>query len=79
MYETSPRLEKLVDVLRALIEEDGYRPADLARALGVHRRKVDRWLHAEVRPNAEDALALADLVTRMKRRARRVQEKVVRP
>jgi hypothetical protein len=70
MYETSPRLKKLVDELRGLLK-DGYRPTELARALGVDRRKVDRWLNRAVRPNAEDALALADLLTRMKRRAKR--------
>ena len=74
MYETSPRLKKLVDDLRSLID-DGYRPSELARALDVDRRKVDRWINRAVRPNAEDALALADLVTRMKRRAKRAQAK----
>jgi transcriptional regulator with XRE-family HTH domain len=78
MYETSPRLKKLIDNLRSLILEDGYRPAELARALGVDRRKVDRWLNRAVRPNAEDALALADLLTRMKRRAKRAQKKGVK-
>jgi hypothetical protein len=69
-----PHLAKLFSELRALIEE-GYRPSELARALGVHRRKVDRWLHAGVRPNAEDALALADLIARMKRLAKRAAAK----
>jgi hypothetical protein len=65
------RLTKLIEDLRALIEVDDYRP----RALGVDRRKVDRWINRSVRPNAEDALSLADLITRMKRRARRTQAK----
>jgi transcriptional regulator with XRE-family HTH domain len=72
---TQPHLEKLFGDLRALVTADGYRPSDLARALGVDRRKVDRWLNRHVAPNAEDALALADLVRRMKRRARRARKK----
>jgi hypothetical protein len=62
------RLPQLVS-----LHDDGYRPSEIARALNVHPRKVDRWVNRAVRPNAEDALALADLVTRMKRRAKRAQ------
>jgi hypothetical protein len=65
-----PRLTKLIADLRSLIEVDGYRPSELARALNVHRRKVDRWIHSNVRPNAEDALALAGAFFRTRSRAR---------
>jgi hypothetical protein len=41
--------------LRAMIEVDSCRPSELARVLGFDRA---------VRPNAEDALSLADLITR---------------
>ena len=66
----------MIPVLKAELRTllgDGYRPSEIARALNVHPRKVDRWVNRAVRPNAEDALALADLVTRMKRRAKRAQ------
>jgi hypothetical protein len=56
-------LTKLFEDLRSLIEVDGYRPSELARALGVDRRKVDRRINGSVRPNAEDALEPVDLIT----------------
>ena len=67
----------MIEELRALIEVDGYRNREIARALGVHPRKVDRWLSVSYgrRPSVEDALALADLLRRMKRRAWRQARK----
>jgi transcriptional regulator with XRE-family HTH domain len=68
-----PRTRALIEQLRKLIETNGYRKSEIARALGVHPRKVDRWLSRSYgkRPSVEDALALADLVGRMKRRTQR--------
>jgi len=50
--------------------------ADLVTRCCQHfQAKRDRWLNRAVRPNAEDALALADLLARMKRRAKRATAK----
>jgi transcriptional regulator with XRE-family HTH domain len=57
-----------------LVEEEGYSRYQLAQALGIHRSRLTGWLKEGRVPNGEHALALADLIRRMKRRARRAKK-----
>jgi predicted transcriptional regulator len=59
--------------LPALIESGGYSQSEVARALGTTRQKVSSWFNEKNPhgPGLEDGLAIADLVRREKRKAKR--------
>jgi transcriptional regulator with XRE-family HTH domain len=70
---SQPRTQALLADLRALIQAGGYSQSEIARALGTTRQKVNSWFR-EKRPHApglEDGLAIADLIRRETRKAKR--------
>ena len=70
---SAPRTQALLADLRALIQAGGYSQSEVARALGTTRQKVKSWFRANNphAPGLEDGLAIADLVRREKRKAKR--------
>jgi predicted XRE-type DNA-binding protein len=66
---------QLIEDLRALVEKEGYSRYQIAQALGIHRSRLTGWLKDGRIPNADHALAIAALLAREKRRARRARVK----
>lgn len=57
-----PRLQQLADTIKALIEASSYSPADVARAIGVDRSAVSRWMAGGRTPTMQNLIDLAELL-----------------
>ena len=67
--------KQLIEDLRVLSQNEGYSQAEIAKVLGIHRSRLTGWFKDGRIPNADHALAIAALLRRKKRRARRQRQK----
>jgi len=56
------KLKKLADNIRRYITASTYRPAEIARTLGVDKSAISRWMSGERTPTAQNLIELADLL-----------------
>lgn len=63
-------VKKLMEDLRAWVDAEYGRRADLARELGVSRQRVSDWLSGRLTPDLEHGLAILEILRRSARRKR---------
>jgi len=56
------KLRQLADNIRRYITASTYRPAEIARTLGVDKSAISRWMSGERTPTAQNLIELADLL-----------------
>lgn len=57
-----PRLQLLADTIKASIDASTYTPAEVARAIGVDKSAVSRWMSGERTPTLQNLIDLAELL-----------------
>lgn len=57
-----PRLQQLAATIKSAIETSTYTPADVARAIGVDKSAVSRWMSGERTPTLQNLIDLAELL-----------------
>lgn len=62
MPTLDPRLQRLADGIRSLIEASPYNAADVARLLDVDRSAVSRWMNGKRQPTVQNLVDLAALL-----------------
>ena len=63
-------VEKLIEDLRAWVDAEYGRRAELARKLGVSRQRVTDWLSGRLTPDLEHGLAILKILRQSARRKR---------
>ena len=63
-------VEKLIGELRAWVDAEYGRRADLARELDVPRQRITDWLSGRKAPTLEQGLRLADILRRSDKNGR---------
>ena len=63
-------VEKLMGELRAWVDAEYGRRADLARELGVPRQRITDWLSGRKAPTLEQGLAILEFLKQQRRRRR---------
>ena len=59
---TSTEVEKLIEELRAWVDAEYGRRADLARELGVPRQRITDWLSGRKAPSLEQGLTILQIL-----------------
>jgi len=57
-----PRLKLLADNIRKYIGASIYSPAEVARALGVDKSAISRWMNGQRTPTVQNLIELAHLL-----------------
>ena len=58
----APRLEDLASNIRRYIDDSAYTPIEVARALGVDKSAVSRWMSGGRTPTVQNLIDLAKLL-----------------